>query len=223
MLGGARIWNWLKHHSIYGKLALLAGGCFLASVFWLRIGSYYEGLRFEKSWDAAMVGIPLTFAFALAFLIFSAVNLYAITAKRSPRSSALVLVLVPLLVIGFYHLPLPTYTDGLHDAVASKLDRERLYSFANSLRELEIGEINPWRDKALLAELRTKYPDALGMSSFSPRISLSDDAIGLTYGGALTKHWGYFITDEDICPRPYLPEHMCQKVFDNVWVFHDIW
>ena len=189
----------------------------------MRIGAYYDGLAFSVSWAYPFVVLPLMLLAVLAFISYLFGALADVVFKMQ-KPSALAPFLAMLLAFGaVWYLPLPTFVDGLHDTVEEKLQRGRLLEMAQMVRELQIDWIDSELHPEKLAALRARFPAELSLGPQPARVKRSDDVVSVYYGGALPKHWGYVVVEHDRCPLDYLPPALCRKVFDQVWVFQDIW
>lgn len=132
------------------------------------------------------------------------------------------------------YLPLPGFTDGLRVAIDEKLDREKLISFAEKVKSIAgVGENERTRfmlyslisldaeSAEKFNEMKLAYPEAFTMSRAPARIDVASDKVVVFYGSALTKHYGYAIVDDDICPFDRLSWPQCQRVSPNIWVYMD--
>jgi hypothetical protein len=205
------------------KIALVAGTIAVACIYWLHVGSYFDGLEFTKSWRYPMVGVPLLATSVAVYLLFTVLALIAVVRKTKKVGTLVPLLVLPILFFGSYYLPIPRFVDGLHDAVTEKLDPPQLLEMAEFARALKEREEGLSLSDELTTELQKAFPKELSLSRHQPYVSVDADTVDIVYGGALTKHWGYAVIKSDTCPRKGVPESFCRKVFDNVWVYQDIW
>lgn len=205
------------------KLALTFGLILIICLITLKVGAYYDGLAFSKSWTYPMIVLPMGLVAALSCAVFSLITLGLILQRKAKASNLLYVIATPFLMLVIYQFSFPSFADGLHDAVQSKLKREMLLDFASYIRQIDqdINHITPQQD--LYKSLKQKYLEAMNLSPSSSRIRNSEKAVTVYYGSALTKHWGVSIASDDTCPKDYLPNELCIKVYDNVWVFDDFW
>lgn len=205
------------------KIITLTGAVIVICTLWMRIGSYYDGLAFAKSWMYAMTLVPITLLSMLVFLTCSVAIVISILRKRRSVSSLSLPLVVAILFIGSQCIPMPTFLDGLHDAVKSKLQRDRLLELARTTRQFNVEWTYHEEHRKWISTLRETFPLELSLNNIPPRIEVSNDQVAVFYGSGLTKHWGYAIVEQDECPLKHIPENLCRKVFDNVWVYQDIW
>ncbi|WP_282605809.1 hypothetical protein [Pelagibius sp. Alg239-R121] len=194
------------------KVAMISGLIALVCAVVIRVGAYFEGLSFANSWFYPIIVVPIILLSSILFVVYF-LSLLLFVKKTKPTLRILGRQsLIIALVVGVFYFPFPTFLDGMHEAVYSKLDRDRLLEMAEESRKT-----------ASVAALRERFSQELSLSEYPPRINVSEDSVEIYYGGALSKHWGYAVVETDKCPRDYIPSHLCRKVFDNVWVYKDIW
>jgi len=199
------------------------GGFAVGSALGAQVFGYFEGLAFHQWFFAPLVFVPLLLGSIGAFLVCSISLLISVFRGQQSLRVLVPMLLFPALFMGSYRLPVPRFVDGLHEAVESKLDRQRLIDLATAARALDEGRIDLRGSIEKLDSLNETFGPELGLSSLDARMSVTDDWVSVYYGSALTKHWGYAIVNEDKCPFERIPKHLCRKVFDNVWVYRDIW
>ena len=205
------------------KAAKISGLVFLGCQVWLKTSAYYEGLEFTQSFLVPLILSPLFLGSTLVFLVSSGfVTVSLIRSKIPFRSTRALAVLVCFIVAGFW-APLPSFPDGMRQAIEEKLERDRLLEFAEHARKLRMQSVDDFGYEVSVRKLKEKFPAELSLSSLHPRVQVDEDSVSVYYGSALTEHWGYSIVENDECPRKYLPHHLCIKVYDNVWVWDDIY
>lgn len=191
-----------------------------------QIGAYYEGMAFEQSWYKAMALVPLMFFLLITFLSGFLIMIISVMLGNANAKSLIPLAIVTALFFTSYYLPIPNFVDGMHDAVNEKLERERLLELEAVVRSMvdpEQGRIRPSESEDMLRAIDEIFNEELSLSDRLPRIQVSENVVKLIYGGALTAHWGYAVVKSDTCPLDGLPSERCRKVFENVWVYYDIW
>jgi len=166
-----------------------------------------------------MILLPISLAAILVFIVGFIIRVVSVLRKKHKLSALLLPLIFICLFIGSKYLPIPTFLDGLHDSVEKSLNRDALIEFAKMARDLEIDWSREEKHKKKLAVLRNKFPAELSISRLDPRIELSDNAVSVFYGSAITKHWGYAVVEKDECPIQHAAKYSCKKVFDNVWVY----
>lgn len=183
-----------------------------------KISPYFEGLSFDRSWFIALIVFPIMGMSTIGLLaLVIAVCISMIRKKTSIKvfcQTAMILVVL----VGVFWVPSTHFVDGLQNAVRHKLNRNRLLELAQRAKHLRHN-----RKEEYILELQEIYPEAFSMNALTPRLSVSENEVRLYYGSALTKHWGYTIVNEDRCPLNHIPPNNCRKVYDNIWVFLDIY
>jgi hypothetical protein len=206
------------------KKAIWVVGMFaIATETFVQVFSYFEGLAFDSWFFGPLVFVPLILGSICAFLYCSISLLISVLRKKNNLRALVPVIMFPALFAGTYYLPLPRFVDGLHDAVEEKLDRERLLHFAEAARQLKLEDYERLGGGRSVELLSDEFSLELSMGNYPARIFISEAKVNVYYGGALTGHWGYAIVEKDECPKDYLPSHLCRKVFDNVWVYKDIY
>lgn len=205
------------------KILIAAGVVSLVCSVIIKAESYYNGLMFQTSLMFPIIFFPITLI-TLIVVFFGLVIRMISVVRRKKKFSTLFLPLAFIFIfMGIQHLPIPTFLDGMHNTVEKSLNRGRLIEFAQQARYIEIDWVKDDEHRKKIELLRKIFPKELSVSKLPPRISVSENAVSVFYGSALTKHWGYSIVKNDECPLKNVPQHYCKKVFDNVWVFQDIW
>jgi len=109
----------------------------------------------------------------------------------------------------------------MYKTVKETLPMEEIVRFSIEAREINLDWENEEYDQ-LIKKLRSKYANALNLSQIHPRVNVSDSYVSVVYGGAIVEHWGYLFTDLDTFPIEHIPRGMYKKVYEGVWVYHDI-
>ena len=201
------------------KVTIVSGMVAVMSAFWAILGSYFEGLEFYRTSLAGTFDILSFLIVLLAIITFifgSLLTVIMVLEKRLRVKKLVPLLILTALFFAPYNLPLPRFVDGLHDAVASKLDRERLVEMADVARGLAGEFSGSMQSEELTAKLGEKYQAELSMSQLPPKLRFSKDTFEVRYGNRATGHWGYAVVEKDECP---FPRQRCRKVYDNVWVY----
>lgn len=217
------------------KTALTVIVLFFICHLWILIGAYFDGLAFYKSWFYPMTLVPIMLFLALGYVVILIITIVSVLRKKTKFLQLILPATLPLLVFAIPQLPIPGFADGLRVAVKDNLEQDRLLEFAELAKliaDIENQELDDvlisglsWADADSLEKyekLKAIYPEALSLSQLPPRIEVSSDEVRIFYGGALTKHWGYTIVDNDMCPFERLSATDCQKVYEYVWVYSDI-
>lgn len=190
----------------------------------MRIAPYYEGLAFDKFWFLPLGLLPLTLVLLLTFLILSIVVLISVLRKRIAAKNLIVLAVLPAAIFLVYRLPFPTYVDGMRDTVSRAVSREEFIALARDARVSSPDWVkNREGHDEIVVSLKAKHSKPLGLSAIPPRIKVSENYVSVFYGSALVKHWGYVVGDIKEFPIEHIPEDMYKKVYEGVWVYHDIW
>lgn len=205
------------------KTAEISGLFFLGCLIWLKVSGYFEGLAFTQSFLQPIILFPIILASTLGVFISCVLIVISLIRKKRTVKSLCPLIAIICLIVGAFSIPVPSFADGMYKAVEEKLERSRLIEFAEHARSLRIRSVDDNGYNLFVQELKEKFPAELSLSSYSPRLFVDDDSVSVYYGNALTEHWGYSIVENDECPRKYLPRNNCLKVYDNVWVWDDIY
>ncbi len=96
-------------------------------------------------------------------------------------------------------------------------------SFALAAKSANIDWNKPEEHNKIIEQLKADHPTPLSLSPISPRIIVKKNYISVFYGSALVKHWGYVVSDLNEFPIEHIPKNMYRKVFEGIWVYHDIW
>lgn len=216
----SRINGYLKHMM---KAAQFSGLVFLGCQVWLKVSGYYEGLEFTQSFLMPLILFPVLLGSTLVFLVASILVAASLIRKKLPLRSARALAVLICIIVGGFWIPFPSFADGMREAVKEKLERDKLLEFAEHARRLKMQSVDNFGYEASVRKLKEKFPAELSLSSIPPRIQVDDGSVSVYYGSALTEHWGYSIVENDECPRRYLPRNLCLKVYDNIWVWDDIY
>ncbi len=107
--------------------------------------------------------------------------------------------------------------------VEAELTKEQLFRFAHDANAQEYDWLDEDKHSKWVERLRSKHNKALSLSKLPPRIIKGNDYVSVFYGNALVKHWGYIVGDIEDFPIEHIPDNMQRKVYDGVWVYHDIW
>ncbi len=218
------------------KTALILGILVVVCMLGDRVGWYFDGLAFSKSWFYPTVLLPITLILALGYIGALIATVVSVWRKKIRFGQLFIPAITPFLVFAIPELPLPGFTDGLRHAVNKKLERNKLIEFAEQAKliagaeNLERGVWIPGGAYPFDAEssaewkmLKDIYPEAFALTGQLPRFVISSDEVRVVYGGALAKHWGYTIVDDDMCPIDRLSASNCQRVYENIWVYSDIY
>ena len=189
----------------------------------MRVTPYFEGSNFDKFWSIPMGVLPLGLFSVLVFVVTSIASLVSIARKKQSPKNIVFIAVLPILVVGIYQVPFPSYVDGMHETLIESLSMEELRSFAADVRISNPKWIDRDEHRKLIKELRAKHPKSLSLSKLSPRVDVSDNYISVFYGSALVKHWGFVVGDLEKFPIEHIPENMYKEVYAGVWVYHDIW
>ena len=184
---------------------------------------YFEGEAFDKYWSIPMGVLPVGLIAFLAFVITAIVCIIAITRKKQSPKNLYIIVLFPILVLALYLVPFPSYVDGMKKTVAKSLSKQELSLFAIDAKSTNIDWNKHEEHEKLITQLKAKYPKPLSLSPIPPRIDVEENYVSVFYGSALVKHWGYVVSDLKEFPIEHIPKNMYRKVYEGVWVYHDIW
>ena len=216
---------------IFAFLILFYSLCFFGA-------SYFEGLGFHKAYSMALlyIGIFLMPILALGYLGTFIATIVSVLRKNTNVRQLLLPTIPLLLVFSIPAIPFPTFTDGLRVAVGEKLDRDKLIEFAEQAkliaeieetkrRQITSSDMRPHDTESAskFEMIKDIYPEALSLGLHPARVDVSSDEVRIFYGSALVKHWGYSIVDDDTCPIDRLTEKSCQRVFEKIWVYSDIY
>jgi hypothetical protein len=161
----------------------------------------------------------------IAFVIFiatSIVCLIAILRKKADRNNLVVIGLLPIMVVALYKAPFPNYVDGMYKTMKATLSLNEIRAFSHDVHESNPDWTKRREHNQIIEKLRTKYPNSLNLSRLPPRVEVTDKYLSVFYGSSLAKHWGYLVTNLDYFPIENIPDGMYKKVYDGVWVYHDI-
>ncbi|MEZ5892899.1 MAG: hypothetical protein R3C58_07120 [Parvularculaceae bacterium] len=197
------------------KTTLVFAAIVLAGLLGINIGAYFDGLTFSKSWVYPMAFVPVILLSALCFVVTFFVTFISVLRRKQGLKLLLAAAVTPFLAYAIPSLPLPGFADGMRVAVAKKLERKRLINFlkppkrsltsgskAATLCGCQIQILQSFRPKTVkFTSLKEIYPDALSMSDWPATVEVAADKVVIQYGGALTKHFGYAIVDDDACQR----------------------
>ena len=189
----------------------------------LRVTPYFEGYDFDKYWSLPMGVLPVGLISLVVFLFSSVVVVVKVFRKTRSAYNFVVIGGVFLTLFSVYNLPIPSYVDGMHKRVKAELSRDELLNFAGDARAEELDWLDREAHSELIDSLRAKHFKALSLSDIAPRIEKGEGFISVFYGSALVKHWGYVVGDIDEFPIEHIPLEMQRKVYEGVWVYHDIW
>jgi hypothetical protein len=205
------------------KTLHISGVVAIASLVAMRVIPYFEGVTFDKFWSVPIVVFPVGLMAFLTFFVSSIVCGIAVARKKISPKNLIVIGLFLVLVIILYQVPLPSYVDGMHKTVIETVSQQELTAFAVDARSSNLEWSKRKEHDQLIQQLKAKHPKPLSLSPIAPRIDVSENYISVFYGSALVKHWGYVIGDLKEFPIEHIPESMYKKVYDGVWVYHDIW
>lgn len=189
----------------------------------LRVTPYFEGVAFNKFWVIPMGVLPIGLIAFLTFFFSALSSVVGVIRKKAGKNDLVVVGLLPILIFAIYMAPFPSFVDGMYKTVKETLPMEEIVSLSVEARELNPKWSNYEEHAQLIKSMRTKYPNALNLSHLPPRINVSDSYVSVFYGSSLVKHWGYLFTDSDAFPIEHIPEDMYKKVYEGVWVYHDVW
>lgn len=162
----------------------------------------------------------------LCFFVFFVVSIViVIKILRNAASKYNLAIIAGFLLFSFAltQLPFPSYVDGMQKRVEAELTKEQLFRFAHDANAQEYDWLDEDKHSKWVERLRSKHNKALSLSKLPPRIIKGNDYVSVFYGSALVKHWGYIVGDIEDFPIEHIPENMQRKVYDGVWVYHDIW
>lgn len=205
------------------KTLQISGVIALIAIVVMRVIPYFEGIAFDKYWFIPMGVLPVGLIAFLAFFITSIVCIIAIVRKKQSPKNFYIIVLFPVLITVLYLAPLPSYVDGMRKTVNESLSKQELSSFALDAKSTNIDWNKTEEHNLLVAQLKAKHPTSLSLSPIPPRIDVQENYVSVFYGSALVKHWGYVVSDLNEFPIEHIPKNMYRKVYEGVWVYHDIW
>ena len=186
---------------------------------------YFEGLDFNKNWLRPMVILPVGLLCLLVFSISALACIFGVLRKQRHPRNLLIILFLPAVILLLYFIRFPGYVDGMHRTMSSQISSEELTAFATDAEfyaNTYMDMTDPER-KEIIEELKEKHSKALSFSALKPRMHISDEYVNVYYGGALTKHWGYLVTEMETFPINHIPKSMTKKLYKGVWVYHDIW
>ncbi|WP_041590123.1 hypothetical protein [Teredinibacter turnerae] len=189
----------------------------------MRVIPYFEGYNFDKYWSLPMGVLPVGLISLIVFLLSSVVVIIKIFRKTKSSYNLAVIGGMILTLFSVYNLPIPSYVDGMHKRVKAELSRAELLDFVSDASAEELDWLDRDAHSKLIDLLRAKHLKALSLSGIAPRIEKGEGYISVFYGSALVKHWGYVVGDIDEFPIEHIPLEMQRKVYEGVWVYHDIW
>lgn len=202
-------------------LLVLGGALLMALVATGQLVVYQEGLRFTKFFWWPLV-FPLWVAAIGAVGTAATVTLYHVARRRVPLKWGIAAAAMPVIAFLPMWLPLGSFTDGLRQAVQTRLSAEQLFLLAEDVRQQPIERIfNSELYRSQVAALRARHEDVFALTPEMPRVSVDHGHVELVYGSGLIKHWG--IAFSDSCPRDYLEEDSCQEAYRGIWVYDDIY
>jgi len=206
--------NKTLHYS--GFIALIA-------IVVMRVTPYFEDLAFDKYWPIPIGVLPVGLIAFLVFCITAIVCTITIIRKKQSPKNLYIIILFPVLITVLYLAPLPSYVDGMRKTVIESLSKQELSSFVLDAKSANIDWNNTEEHNKLIGQLKAKHPAPLGLSPIPPRIDVQENYVSVFYGSALVKHWGYVASDLQEFPIEHIPKNMYRKVYEGVWVYHDIW
>ena len=204
------------------RLSLAFGGIAFIAVLCLRSFSYLEGRSFDKSWATPLVALSVLGSL-FAYVVTAVLTVIATIRRRVHWLWLLSVIAISVVGAGSYALPLPSFTDGMHDAVRNKVRAERLLRFAEAAR---LHPNSPDADESpdpRVALMKRDFPEIYGLSAMEPRVATGTDYVEIFWGSALVKHWGIRIGSRPFldAPADYHKGVSYRMVFDAIWVYHD--
>ncbi|MBI5381577.1 MAG: hypothetical protein HZA31_06730 [Opitutae bacterium] len=187
-----------------------------------RLLGYVEGLMFEKYWTGLIL-VPLVLGSFLTYIVTAILTVGA-TIRGKVRRLWLWLVLsVPVCVAGSYAIPVPSFTDGMRDAVRKKVSAERLWRFADAARLQPGREDSEQVTDLLVTLMKRDFPEIYGLSELPPRVAVGEGSLEIYWGGALVQHWGIKIGSRPFldAPADYQKGVSYREVYQKIWVYHD--
>ena len=203
------------------QIIIVVGVLAIILTYALHIIPYFEGYNFNIYWSSLLVMMAWFVSIAIFVLLFLAEIVYFLQ-KKSSCNHFLALLAIFFVIILSWFLPIPNFVDGMSNRIASTFTRETLLTFSKEAFVLKINYRNK-KNLEGIAKLKETYPKIWSLSTIPPRIYTDSKNTGVFYGSALVKHWGIEINKFNKCPKDYLPASMCRKVYENVWVYRDIW
>ncbi len=205
------------------KALYISGVIFIVALLAMRVIPYFEGLAFDKFWSVPLGIFPLGVVALLTFIGSSLVCFVSVVRRRRSPRGLIIVGVFPLLVVALYQAPIPSYIDGMHKTIVESLSKKELVEFAVDARLRNPEWIKHEEHDQIIKPRKYKHLKPLTLSPIPPRIEVNEDYISVFYGSALVKHWGYVIGNVEEFPKTHIPESMYKKVYDGVWVYHDIW
>jgi hypothetical protein len=204
------------------RLSLAFGGIAFIAVLCLRLFSYFEGLSFDKYWSGLLV-VLLIFGSLLAYIVTAILTMIATIRGKVRWTWLLSILLVPVVGVGSYALPIPSFTDGMHDAVRNKVRAERLQRFAEAARLQPNSSDADASPDPRVGLMKRDFPEIYGLSVIEPRVDTGKDYVEIFWGSALVQHWGIRIGSRPFldAPAEYQKEVSYRMVYDAIWVYHD--
>jgi len=205
------------------RSVITSGTITFFSLVALRIVPYYEGIDFEKYWLLPMGVLPIGLVALLLFLVSSIICMISVLRKKRTLKNLISIALLPLFVFVLYEAPIPHYTDGMRERVKKSLSLNELKTFAADVSAMNLHWNNYEENNKIIKQLKIKHPKILSLSLTPPRISVEEQYVNIFYGSPLAKHWGIIISDLNQFPIDHIPKQMYKKVYEGIWVYHDIW
>ena len=205
------------------KAIWVVGGFAGVTVVSMAVFNYFEGLAFAKWFFGPLIFGPLILGSIGALLICSVGLVVSAIRRKIGVLDLHPILVIPAVLYLLILLPLPGFIDGLHEAVKKNIDRDRALQFEHAVRELSVSRFDVRDQSTEIENLRNAFVQELNLAGVEANVSVTAQGVKVYYGNALMNHWGFAIVKEDQCPLSHIPEHMCRKVYDNVWVYEDIY
>jgi len=205
------------------KTLIISALLTLFSLTVMRVVPYFEGHAFDKYWSVPMGVLPFGLLSFIVFVVTSIVVVIKIFRKQQSKYNLAVVGGLFLFAVVLHQMPIPHYVDGMKKRILTELTQKGLFDFSLAAQAEDLDWLDREAHLKLIENLRSKHTKALSLSTISPRVEKGEGYVSVFYGSALVKHWGYVVGDIDEFPIEHIPKDMQRKVYEGVWVYHDIW
>ncbi|QJE94429.1 hypothetical protein [Luteolibacter luteus] len=211
-------WGWASY------LFLSAGAVGLLLVG--RLLNYFEGLALGDSDVLIKMAIMAMLLLCLLMLgTLGLVALYRIIRRRDHWLKLGILALPAVAMVAMDFVPLPSFNDGVIEALRSKTTGAEFVALAKATSAKPPEWLKESEEPGLLEKkekwLKTAAPlDRLGVEPY-PKVSLQGETLLVEWGGPLSRRWGLAISSTPGV-KPEIPSHAAhsEEIHPEVRLFN---
>lgn len=200
------------------RLALYSGLFSALMISLTRLLNYIEGRHFDRY----LIRYPMSLAVLLSvvtFLVAGSFCAYHVMRRQVPFAKVRWLLTVPVALGLSVGLSFPTFSDGMRDTLESKGLVARLHQYAADARKACEG-VDPYKqDEPLSRLVAERYPEFEALSKMRLHLRVTEEAVNLSWGGALIGHWFIAIGKK---PFPHAPADYMKDV-ELICIGGDVW